>query len=90
MYLNSVINREKWKQEFAPIAKKIGLFDFAVNVTVLCEKYLGLTADLIQDNYRDEEAAENLIDIIMTNGNFGRKIMPHIPDNGEKFSSVAY
>lgn len=90
MYLNSVMDSEKWENEFVPLAKKIGLYELAVNVTVLCEKHLGLPEIVSQHDVKNESAAEELLDMIMTHGNFGRKNEASRKNNEEKFASVAY
>ncbi len=90
MYLNLVMDTEKWEHEFAPLSKKVGLYDLAVSVTKMCEKYLGLSKIINENNIKDKNAADDLLDNIMTDGNFGRKNTAKHKSNEEKFGFVAY
>lgn len=42
MYVKNILDETTWKMQFSPIAKKVGLKKLAVNVTLMCVKYLGL------------------------------------------------
>lgn len=91
MYFYSVMNSENWKQEFTPIAKEIGLFDLAVNVTKMCRKHLGLP-DSIElrkhQNPADDETTDRLLENLLNYGNFGSKQPFASEKSGESIRSV--
>lgn len=73
MYYNAEMKNEKWEKEFVPIVKEIGLFELAVNVTRMCEKYLGLQISNKHNNHAEEEISDKLLEYILSSGNFGSK-----------------
>ena len=91
MYFYSVMNSENWKQEFTPIAKEIGLFDLAVNVTKMCRKHLGLP-DSIElrkhQNPAEDETTDRLLENLLNYGNFGSKQPFASEKSGESIRSV--
>lgn len=74
MYVNKVMDKEIWNNQFAPIAEKVGLKKLAVNVTMMCVKYLGL----LDCDYMKKESYEDISDLLLNmlfeSGNFGSKI----------------
>ena len=88
MYVHAVLNSEKWKEEFAPIAKEIGLFELAVNVTKMCEKHLGLPEMTGRNDSAKEEMADRMMENLLTYGNFGRKQPSLSEDSGERIRTV--
>ena len=82
MYYHSVMNDEKWKQDFSPIAKRCGLFELAVNVNRMCEKHLALSkkkkeiASKHKNGEIEDIRADKLLENLLTNGNFGVKKKP--------------
>lgn len=71
MYFNSVMNKSTWNR-FVILAGEIGLLPLAINITKMCEKYLGLP-NRIQWKNKNDEITDGLINVILTDGNFGRR-----------------
>lgn len=88
MYYNSVLYNERGRLEFAPIAKKAGLFELSVNVTKMCEKYLGLSTLIKQCDYGKEDVVDTLLESILNSGNFGRKQPPLSEHSGKRIRTV--
>ncbi|WP_297960236.1 nucleotidyltransferase family protein [uncultured Ruminococcus sp.] len=97
MYCYSVMRKEESKIEFISIAKEIGLLKLAVNVTRMCEKYLGLSESLIstgaiRKNKRNDSAEEEIVDKLLENlltyGNFGIKQVSSSEKSGDSIRSV--
>ena len=88
MYVHSVLNSEKWEEEFAPIAKEIGFYKLAVNVTRMCEKHLGLPETIERHDSAIEEIADKMMENLLTYGNFGRKQSSRSDDSGERIRTV--
>ena len=45
----------------------------AVNVTKMCEKHLGLPNTIIRNSDMDYDISDELLEVFLTDGNFGRK-----------------
>ena len=88
MYVQSVLNSEKWETEFAPVADEIGLSELAVNVTEMCRKHLGLSVTLSRNAPAEEDIADKLLESLLTYGNFGRKQPSSQGDSGNRISTV--
>ena len=76
MYVNKELDDEKWYTEMQPILHKVGFEKLAKAVTRMCQLYLGLR----QNNVTwcldiDEKLCEKLMEYIINQGNFGRKVM---------------
>lgn len=88
MYYNAVINDERWNSEFAPIADEVGLLKLAVNITIMCEKYLNLPKTNLKNQNEDYAIADELLEDLMKNGNFGSKQQPSTSNSGEGIRST--
>ena len=90
MYLHSVMKSEKWKNEFVPIAKEIGLLELAGNVTGMCQKYLGLSECIKAIDSVKEDVMDELLENLLNSGNFGSKQIHSTPniDSGERIRKV--
>lgn len=89
LYFYSVMNKDTW-YIFAPVARKAGLLKLAATITKLCERQLGLTKTITLKNKTDDEYIyDQLIENILTYGNFGRK-QPRLTtiNSGERISTV--
>ena len=84
MYVNSAMNKSTWKR-FVIVAKRAGLLSLAVNVTKMCEKHLGLPNTI---KWRDQrfDLSDELLNVIMTDGNFGRREITSTKNNSIKNS----
>lgn len=88
MYVHSVMDNEKWENVFTPIVKEIGLFELAVNVITMCEQHLGLPKAINLNNSVKEEVSYQLLENLLTSGNFGSKQMPSSENSGERIRKV--
>ena len=61
---------EEWNSEIRPFLREIELERFALTVTAMCQKYLGLRT-FVEDP--EQYPCDELMDYIMEKGNFGRK-----------------
>ena len=71
MFVNRCLPDEKW-MDFFELARKIGLDQFAIILTRMCEIYLGLP----ERNWcssADDDICHELMDYILLSGNFGNK-----------------
>ena len=71
MYVNSVLNDQYWKSTFEQHALKLGLRKLAINVTRMCQLYLGLSDNIKWCASADEQLCIRLMANIITSGNFG-------------------
>lgn len=88
MYCQSVMDTEKWKKQFVPLAKKIGLYELAVNVTAICEKYLGLSKPIVPNDACKQNTADEVLENIWGTGNFGSKRTSSPESSGERIRKV--
>ena len=85
MYLDKHDNLDK----LMPLFSSIGLEKFAITVTLMCRKYLGLSCSSVEELNSEQEdyPCDELKDYILSKGNFGRK---NVMDNRiESFSLSA-
>ena len=62
--------------EYMPDLRNCGLDQLAINVTKMCQKYLGLPKEHITwCDSADEEDCDNLMNFIMEQGDFGKKVL---------------
>jgi hypothetical protein len=73
VYVNKVLDDKMWDEEFALLLKKIGLDRLAIITTKMCKLFLGLSDEVRCCEGTDDELAENMLDIVLSSGNFGRK-----------------
>lgn len=78
MFVNSVLDDSTWENSFSKLAEDAGLKKLAIVLTRLCRDYLGLPGDRKWCNEADERLVNNLLELILERGNFGRKLEePH-------------
>lgn len=75
MYCSTILERKKLDKNFKSLAEEKGLWQLVVNVTVMCEKYLGLPKTRItsQNSLAQDDIADVLIESLLASGNFGSK-----------------
>lgn len=83
MYVNQNLDDQLWEESFRPVVEKLGLYDFAVTMTALCRKYLGLKKDITWCDTADESLVDSLMENLLSSGNFGRR-----HGEGSKIESV--
>ncbi len=71
MFVNAVLDDETWNARFQPAASECGLEKVAVNVTRMCQIYLGLPETFTWCGGADDDLARDLMSIILRSGNFG-------------------
>ena len=71
MFVDKCLPEEKWPM-FKTMAQKIGLEKLAIVTTRMCELYLGLPEHM-WCNTADVNVCKNLMDYVLSSGNFGRK-----------------
>lgn len=74
LYVEKELDDEVWNDSFCSLVEQTGLKTLAVTVTRLCQIYLGLQTDLTWCKDADPELCHDLMNYIVTQGNFGRKI----------------
>lgn len=73
MYFQSELNKTKWNDSFVPVVEKVGFEKLAINVTRMCNKFLGLPETVDFGNRSNEDVSDILLDMLFENGNFGVK-----------------
>ncbi len=75
MYVDKVLGDEEWEKQFRQATESIKLDMLAITVTRMCQMYLGLNDDRIHwCRDADENLCERLMYLVITSGNFGRKL----------------
>lgn len=74
MFADRVLDDRCWHAEFVPLLQDLGLETLAVTVTRMCQMYLGLRADITWCAGADETLCQELLEYILGQGNFGRKL----------------
>lgn len=73
MFVDKELDDHFWEAEFAEASARIGLKKLALTATRMCQIYLGLSEEITWCASADEELCHDLMDFVMTHGNFGRK-----------------
>lgn len=73
-YVEKYLDDEAWENGFAEMADRIGMKRLAMVTTAMCQKYLGLDEELHWCSY--EPVCDELMEYILSQGNFGRKEDP--------------
>ena len=73
MYCEKTLDDEFWRTAMGPAAEKLGFSNLAVTSARMCQLYLGLRDDLTWCADADEELAAELLDNLLSSGNFGAK-----------------
>lgn len=69
MYVDR-LPEDVWKDQVLPMLRRTGMEKFALTVTAMCQKHLGLRRIVEED---DSYPCEELMEYILEKGNFGRK-----------------
>ena len=73
MYVHKYLDDAFWESSFQAAAAELGLAHFAMILTAMCRRYLGLPDDLTWCEEGDK-SAYHLMAYILEHGNFGRKM----------------
>ena len=90
MYVHTMSNDASWRDTFIPLVDKNGLLTLAAYVTRLCNKHLGLPDDLCLEINVDDILVDELLEVVLTNGNFGRKVLSDYSDGEKRIISASY
>lgn len=74
MYVNKYVDDAFWSQQLSPLLEKVGRKSFALSLTGMCQEFLGLRRDIKLCASVDHDVCDELMDYIMSRGNFGNKI----------------
>lgn len=73
LFVDRCLDDEMWKKKFCLEAERAGLKSLAVNVTRMCQMYLGLNDRITWCSDADEELCRELFSHVMACGNMGEK-----------------
>lgn len=74
MFVSKELSDEVWDEKFCSLTEAIGMRKLAETVTYMCKKYLGLSEDITWCDKADDDLADELMEYVLSRGNFGRKI----------------
>lgn len=74
VFADKVLDHRFWQDEFAPLLWEVGLETLAITVTRMCQMYLGLRTDITWCLGADETLCRQLMEHVLKQGNFGRKL----------------
>ena len=86
MYVHSCLDNAVWEAEFQLPAREAGLEKLAVTLTYLCRKWLGLSDEITWCAGADDKLANQLLEYLFLDGNFGRE-KPFFEKQGQILSS---
>ena len=72
MYVDRVLDDDFWYGEFQTGARECGLEQLAVELTRMCQLYLGLSERITWCRSGDEKICRALLETVLGNGNFGK------------------
>ena len=90
MYVYSVTDKELWRNQFLPLVEDKSLMVLGAYITRMCTRYLGLPVDNRFDVEVDDSLVEELMEVILTDGNFGRRAYADFSDDELKMISASY
>ena len=90
MYVYSVEDKVSWSDQFIPLLKKTGLLTLAAYVTRLCNLYLGLPDEIGFEVNVDDSLVDELLEVILTDGNFGSKYIADKSVDEKKTINASY
>ena len=73
MYVYRELDDEFWEKEFSRVAKEKKMDTLAIIATRMCQIYMGLPETITWCKDADEELCEQLMENLLSSGNFGRK-----------------
>ncbi len=73
MYVNKYLDDDFWYSSFQQIVKDKGMDIFAINITRMCQLYLGLPNSITWCRNANDKLCEQLLECILLSGNFGKK-----------------
>ena len=91
MYIHNVADKCFWRERFIDSLKSAGLLELAVCITDICNNFLGLPDRIDWGIKIENELSKDLLNMIMSDGNFGRKAKKSLVATDERgISGAAY
>ena len=90
MFVNSAMNDVSSQKDLIDLLIKVGLFELASHITRMCNIYLGLKEDLNICSNIDDSLVDELMEIVLNDGNFGRKASLLMPKNERRVRGVLF
>lgn len=73
MFVHQELGEEVWEKQFKQLAREAGLEKLALALTLACKKWLGLPDEVGWCYSADEQLAQQLLQHILIDGNFGQQ-----------------
>ncbi len=90
MYVHSVKDKASWLIQFMPLIEKADLVTLAAYFTRMCNRHLGLP-DVVNFGVDvDDILVDELLEVVLTDGNFGRRVNADCTSDEKKIVSVSY
>lgn len=90
MFVFRVAEMPLWDIQFVPLLKRTGLLTLAAHVTRLCNRYLGLPYQKLFGIDVDDILVDELLAVVLNDGNFGRKVYSSKNLDEKKLISASY
>ena len=90
MYVNSVKDNASWIIQFMPLIEKTGLVTLAAYFTRMCNRHLGLLTIVDFGIDVDDTLVDELLEVVLTDGNFGRRVNSDCTIEEKKMASASY
>lgn len=90
MYVHSFADKELWNSKLIPLINKAGLLTLAAYVTEMCCRYLGLPDKVSFDVELDNSLTDELLEVVLTDGNFGKRIYTDKTEDEKRLISASY
>lgn len=90
MYVHSIASTKSVEMQLISLLMKTGLLILAAYVTRMCNKYLGLPENMDFGVDVDDKLVDVLIEVILYDGNFGRKVNSSKTIDEKKVINASY
>ncbi len=90
MYINSCDDKDFYANQLLPILKNTGLLTLAAYVTRMCNRHLGLVKEVDFGIDVDDSLTDELMEVLMADGNFGSKVNADKSFDDKKIISATY
>ncbi len=77
MFVHRELDDSAWADHFKSLVVEAGLEKFAITITYMCKKWLGLPDKITWCNTADEEVADQLLARVFNDGNLGCERAPY-------------
>lgn len=73
LFVHAHLDDAMWENGFAQLTREPGLETLAMTITKMCKLWFGLPDEITWCDTADEETAQQLLELVFSFGNFGRK-----------------